>query len=98
MNLLMDSRVDVAVVTEAKLPSAQFSIDGYSSFFPCSPLERTGKFRVVVFVRASLASSTNARLRRYLMSDSTQSVWIKLDDVGTAPPPQHRPLLPHAGG
>jgi exonuclease III len=71
-NLLAVNDVDVADVTEVKLGSdSTFPVDGYITF---SPLV---KKRVLLLVKAEIA--TGARLRKDLMDESGQAVYVHID-------------------
>jgi len=80
-NLLTTNNIDVAVITEAELPSttAPYSIHGYTSFFPTvSPGDKT---RVLALVKSDLATTTGAKIRKDLMSERGLSVWFELDTL-----------------
>jgi hypothetical protein len=79
VNLLVKTGAEVCVITEAEVPSKtspSFAVDGYTPFHP--PPSSTGKYRVLLLVKSSLATSANARLRTDLMS-SAQTIWVELD-------------------
>jgi hypothetical protein len=79
INLLEETRVDIAIVTETELPStsAEFKLSGYVTFSPI--VASGGKTRVLVLVCEDVATKSNARLRKDLMTESVPSVWIQLD-------------------
>jgi exonuclease III len=79
LNLLRDNSIDVAVVTETEVPEAHgaFDVSGYVSFLPL--IGTGGKFRVIVYVRADVATASNARLNVGNMSTEQQTVWLCLD-------------------
>jgi hypothetical protein len=77
--LLRDNSIDVAVVTETEVPEAHvaFDVSGYVSFLPL--IGTGGKFRVIVYVRADIATASNTRLNVENMSTEQQTVWLWLD-------------------
>jgi hypothetical protein len=87
--LLRCNKVDIAIVTETKLPSADILINGYVLFLP--PPSTTAKFRVIVLVTSLLATSAIARIWGDVMSDLTRSVWVELEH--TVLPHPSPPLL-----
>jgi hypothetical protein len=57
--------------------SAEFKLSGYVTFSPI--VASGGKTRVLVLVREDVATKSNARLRKDLMTESVPSVWIQQD-------------------
>jgi hypothetical protein len=79
-HLLNINNVDVAIITEAELPTMMattFSVDGYTPFLPVvGPTEKT---RVLALVKSVLAVRMGARLRLDLMTLSVQTLWLELN-------------------
>jgi hypothetical protein len=79
LDLLVANNVDVAVVTEAEVPTYRgaFDVAGYVAFLPAVP--NGNKYRVIVYVRCDVALATDARLETDIMSEGLQAVWVRLD-------------------
>jgi hypothetical protein len=79
LDLLVVNNVDVAVVTEAEVPTYRgaFDVAGYVAFLPAVP--NGDKYRVIVYVRCDVALATDARLATDIMSEGLQAVWVRLD-------------------
>jgi hypothetical protein len=85
INLLTASSVDIAIVTEVEIPhsSAPFAITGYTTFYPNKAGHST---RVLMFIKTSVATESNAMLKPEFMDDSGQSIWVSLGHGGGRTP------------
>ena len=78
-HLLVENRVDAAIITETDIgidEAAEFAIAGYCTFLPPHPCEK-GKYRVIALIKTETAAVLNPKPRPDL-STTEASIWLEL--------------------